>query len=116
MDEPNGAADTTDERFAHVRETADRAFQCVLAELRFLPELEEDQRENGVDDSDDAYAYYWMSEVMDDALLYLEGASARGELTDEQQARYRELKAALKAELPRIERLGLMAPPVALDG
>ena len=113
MDEPNGAADTTDEEFARVREAADRALECVLAELRFLPELEEDL---GDGPRDDSYAYYWMSEVMGDALLYLEGASARGELTDEQQARYRELKAELTAELPRIERLGLMAPPVALDG
>ena len=60
-----------------------------------------------------AAAYDWDLVVMGDLLVGLEHRRRAGELTNEQEQRYRQLKAALDAALPTIDRLGLARPQEA---
>jgi hypothetical protein len=63
------------------------------------------------DDQRFAASYDWDLVVMGDYLAFLQSRQRRGELSAEQEKRYVELKAKLRAALPIIER-----PPIPERG
>ena len=93
----------------------DGLLRSISAEVEYLPDLEEGWGE--MDDNQRiAASYDWDLVVMGDLLVGLERRHQAGELSEEQEERYVELKAELKAALPSVERLGLRSSREVLDG
>ena len=90
----------------------DGSLWAISAEADFLPELAADW------DQEDAYTRAeWENEwdVLFMRLRGLDDAYHSGEMTEEQRARYHELRAKLRNLLPLFERLGLPRPAIPLD-
>jgi hypothetical protein len=84
----------------------------VTAETDFLPELAASW-----EDESDANRYVWYIEWHElmSRLEDVEAAYRAGALTDEQRARYHDLRRKLRTHLPLLEQLGLTTPSVPLE-
>ena len=86
----------------------------VSAEIEALRELAADPEE--AEDKGRVYGFSirWGA-LMSGRLLRVEHYHRAGELTEEQEGRYRELRRELGEAIPLIERLGIARPTVALE-
>ncbi len=84
----------------------------VTAETGFLPELADFW-----EDESDANRYVWYVEWRElmARLEDVEAAYRAGAMTEEQQARYRNLRQKLRTHLPLLTQLGLTPPSVPLE-
>ncbi len=93
----------------------DADLSMVSAEVGALRELASDPK--GAEDGARIYDFNvrWGT-LMSGRLLRVEHYHRAGELTEEQERRYRELRRELGEAMPLIERLGITRPSVPLEG
>ncbi len=93
----------------------DADLDMIFAEIGALRELASDPE--GSADGARIYDFNvrWGT-LMSGRLLRLEHYHRAGELTEEQERRYRKLRRELEEAMPQIERLGVARPTVPLDG
>ena len=92
----------------------DRRLHALLAEVRALAGTAEEW-DTLSDGERAAIALDW-DHLLADYLAELERLCRAGEMTAEQQERYRELLQELQGALPIFDRLGLLPLPIALTG